>query len=78
MAWRGRRWPRSEMLSLPAFTRCLTAAILAVTGCVFSAVEGVAAPRRPNIVIVMPDDVGYGDYACLGNPIVQTPAADRF
>ena len=37
-----------------------------------------AAGRRPNMIIVMPDDVGYGDYACLGNPIVRTPAADRF
>ncbi len=33
---------------------------------------------RPNIVIVMPDDVGYGDFACLGNPIIQTPAIDAF
>lgn len=26
----------------------------------------------------MPDDVGYSDYACLGNPIMQTPAVDAF
>src|SRR5258706_11102997 len=38
----------------------------------------VAAERLPNIIIVMPDDVGYGDYACLGNPIIKTPAADAF
>ena len=37
-----------------------------------------AAPRQPNIVIVMPDDVGYGDFACLGNPIIKTPATDAF
>jgi arylsulfatase len=35
------------------------------------------AERRPNIVIVMPDDIGYGDFACLGNPIIQTPRIDR-
>ena len=34
--------------------------------------------RRPNIILVMADDVGYGDFACLGNPIVQTPNIDRF
>jgi arylsulfatase A-like enzyme len=36
------------------------------------------AGTRPNIVLVMPDDVGCGDYACLGNPIVRTPSVDAF
>jgi arylsulfatase len=26
----------------------------------------------------MPDDVGYGDYACLGNPVMRTPSVDGF
>ncbi len=33
---------------------------------------------KPNIIIVMPDDVGYGDYSCLGNPVMKTPAVDAF
>ena len=35
-----------------------------------------AVATRPNIVIVMPDDVGYGDFRCLGNPVIETPNID--
>lgn len=33
---------------------------------------------RPNIILIMPDDAGYGDYACLGSPIMRTPSVDAF
>ena len=35
-------------------------------------------PKPANIVLVMPDDAGYGDYACLGNPVMRTPSVDAF
>ena len=37
-----------------------------------------AEPAKPNIIIVMPDDLAYGDYGCLGNPVLQTPSVDAF
>jgi arylsulfatase len=35
------------------------------------------AAKQPNIVFVLTDDQGYGDIACLGNPVVKTPNLDR-
>jgi arylsulfatase len=44
-----------------------------------AAIHAADAPAsKPNIIIVMPDDLGYGDYACLGNLITHTPAVDAF
>jgi uncharacterized sulfatase len=32
--------------------------------------------RRPNIVLVVMDDLGYGDPGCMGNTILRTPRID--
>jgi len=31
---------------------------------------------KPNIIVIMPDDSGYGNYSCFGNPIIKTPNID--
>ncbi|WP_166825644.1 arylsulfatase [Thalassoroseus pseudoceratinae] len=35
------------------------------------------AQSRPNVIIVMTDDQGYGEFSCHGNPIAETPNIDR-
>jgi arylsulfatase A-like enzyme len=56
----------------------LRAARALLTSALALAAAPAAAATRPNIILVMPDDVGYGDYASLGNPVTRTPAVDAF
>ena len=51
------------------------ALLFALVACCASHAVGA---QKPNIILVMPDDTGYGDYACLGNPIMSTPSVDAF
>ncbi len=50
----------------------------ALLGC--RAPEPTARPansRKPNIIFILVDDLGYGDLGCYGQEVIQTPNIDR-
>ncbi len=50
--------------------------VFVFTFCVCLAVESFAA--SPNIVVVLADDLGYGDVGCYGHQRIRTPNIDQF
>lgn len=39
-------------------------------------VNAQPAPARPNVLVILTDDQGYGDFSCHGNPVLKTPEMD--
>lgn len=54
--------------------RCLSAVFLALLPVVAQATDS----SRPNVIIVMTDDQGMGDFSFTGNPVLKTPNLDAF
>lgn len=64
--------PKYLNLNRRAFTLSSLAAALA-----WAVPAGASAPRRPNILFILADDMGYGDPAVYGSTKIRTPNIDR-
>jgi arylsulfatase A-like enzyme len=53
------------------------AVILSVIMGLWAASTTQATPRRPNVVFILADDLGYGDLGCYGQKNIRTPRLDR-
>ncbi|HET6325820.1 MAG TPA: arylsulfatase [Planctomycetaceae bacterium] len=53
--------------------------LLVVPGIAFNPprMDGAETARRPNIVLILADDLGYGDLGCYGQKRIATPHIDR-
>jgi arylsulfatase len=60
---------RREFIQTTAFA---AAALGTETLCSYA-----TAKKKPNVIVILTDDQGYGDFSCHGNPVLKTPCMDK-
>src|SRR5882757_795627 len=51
--------------------------LIVITISAFAWVSNCSAADKPNIIVILADDLGYGDVGCYGATKVKTPNIDK-
>lgn len=67
-----------QAMSFHLLLACLVGnVVLGANDTATAADRATMAGSKPNIVLIMPDDMGWGDIAAHGNPLIKTPNLDQ-
>jgi arylsulfatase A len=69
-------WRNHDITTRRGFLRVMSAGVAAMTLPQIARGER-AGSAKPNIVLMLFDNIGYGDLGCYGNRLVKTPRIDR-
>src|SRR5262245_40882785 len=58
------------------FSHSGTVFLVCVIPCACAPLRETSAAERPNILLILADDMGYGDLGCFGCPDIRTPNID--
>src|SRR5262245_30142277 len=62
--------------SFPAILSTISKALFAIAIVISALTAPAAETKRPNILLIVADDLGYGELSAQGNPQIPTPHID--
>jgi len=60
------------------YTKLVALLLIIVTGCKENKANENETASKPNVILIITDDQGYGDIGALGNSVIKTPNIDSF